>query len=258
MDLGLTNRRALVMGASRGLGASIAAALAAEGANLALCARNEAKVSLVAQTLGAEAIVCDLSVDGAAAAAVVDAQRRLGGLDILVINTGGPPAAVFESITDADWRGAFDGLWMSAVGAIRAALPAMVERGSGALINVASVAAFYTFPGSVLYGSTKTWIVAFCRALALELRGKGVRVQALCPGFTHTGFHDTPELRSMKETGIPKFLWMPAEQVIEKSLRALARGPVVCVPGLRNKILVAIPRIPFASPLIRRFSRLRD
>jgi len=183
MDLGLTNRRALVMGASRGLGASIAAALAAEGANLALCARNEAKVSLVAQTLGAEAIVCDLSVDGAAAAAVADAQRRLGGLDILVINTGGPPAAVFESITDADWRGAFDGLWMSAVGAIRAALPAMRSQRYGRILLITSIAAKEPVASLMLSNSLRAGLHGLVNALSKEVAADNITVNALMPGY---------------------------------------------------------------------------
>jgi 3-oxoacyl-[acyl-carrier protein] reductase len=183
MDLGLTNRRALVMGASRGLGASIAAALAAEGANLALCARNEAKVSLVAQSLGAQALVCDLSVDGAAAAAVAEAQRRLGGLDILVINTGGPPAAGFESITDADWRGAFDGLWMSAVGAIRAALPAMRSQRHGRIILITSIAAKEPVANLMLSNSLRAGLHGLVNALSKEVAADNITVNALMPGY---------------------------------------------------------------------------
>jgi short-subunit dehydrogenase len=254
---------ALITGASSGLGEAFARRLASLKVDLVLVARREDRLRALGAELEkewgirAEVLAADLA-DEAGLLRVEDFLRPRPDLGLLVNNAGFGGGGRFWKTDPAHGQSMIRVHVEAVVRLTRAALPATVERGSGALINVASVAAFYTFPGSVLYGSTKTWIVAFGRALALELRGKGVRVQALCPGFTHTGFHDTPELREMKETGIPKFLWMPAEQVIEKSLRALARGPVVCVPGFRNKILVAIPRIPFASPLIRRFSRLRD
>jgi uncharacterized protein len=254
---------ALITGASSGLGEAFARRLASLKVDLVLVARREERLRTLGGELGkkwgvrTEVLAADLAEE-AGLRRVEDFLRSRPDLGLLVNNAGFGGGGRFWQ-TDPALGQSMIRVHVEAVARLtRAALPAMVERGSGGLINVASVAAFYTFPGSVLYGSTKTWIVAFCRALGLELRGKGVRVQALCPGFTHTGFHDTPELRRMKETGIPKFLWMPAETVIEKSLRALARGPVVYVPGLRNKVLTAIPHIPFASPLIRRFSRLRD
>jgi short-subunit dehydrogenase len=89
-------------------------------------------------------------------------------------------------------------------------------------------------------------------------RTLGVRTQVLCPGFTHTEFHDTPELNKLKDETIPGFLWMPADKVIEKSLQALARGKSVYIPGLKNKILAAIPRVPFAGPIIRRIARSHE
>ncbi len=140
----------------------------------------------------------------------------------------------------------------------RAVLPQMVERKRGAVINLGSVAAFFVLPGSVLYGSTKAWVVAFSRGLAHELRGTGVRMQALCPGFTHTEFHDAPEFDKMKDSSIPDFLWMPADKVIKKSLSALARRKTVYIPGLKNKILAALPRVPFAGPIIRLIARKHE
>ena len=186
MDLGLTGRRALVMGASRGLGKAIAAALVAEGARVAVCARDAARIAAVAAELGAEGLVCDLSKEGAAAAVVADAERRLGGLDILVVNTGGPPAATFESITDAGWRGAFEGLWMSAVGAIRAALPGMRQRRHGRIIVITSIAAKEPVANLMLSNSLRAGLHGLVNALSKEVAGDQITVNALMPGYQLT------------------------------------------------------------------------
>src|SRR6202023_1581635 len=119
MNLGLEGRRALVMGGSRGLGKAIAQALIAEGARVAICARNAERLAATAVQLGVEGIVCDLSTPGAAAALIRETEKRIGPLDVLVVHTGGPPRGLFVDLSDAAWRAAFEDLWMSSVGAIR-------------------------------------------------------------------------------------------------------------------------------------------
>src|SRR4029079_7577022 len=128
MDLGIANRRALVMGGSTGLGKAIAQSLTQEKARVAICARGAERLAATASQLGAEGIVSDLSKPGWASAACAEAERRLGPLDILVVNTGGPPAGTFADLTDDSWRAAFEALWMSSVGAIRGALTGMRSR----------------------------------------------------------------------------------------------------------------------------------
>lgn len=174
------------MGASRGLGKAIAAALIAEGAEVAVCARNAERIAAVASQLGAEGIVCDLSVDGAASRAVAEASARLGGLDILVVNTGGPPAATFDSITDAGWRQAFEGLWMSAVGAIRAALPGMRAQQHGRIIVVTSIAAKEPVPNLMLSNSLRAGLHGLVNALSKEVASDQITVNALMPGYQLT------------------------------------------------------------------------
>jgi 3-oxoacyl-[acyl-carrier protein] reductase len=186
LNLNIKGRRALVMGASRGLGKAIAAALIAEGAEVAVCARNAERIAAVASQLGAEGIVCDLSVDGAASRAVAEASARLGGLDILVVNTGGPPAATFDSITDAGWRQAFEGLWMSAVGAIRAALPGMRAQQHGRIIVVTSIAAKEPVPNLMLSNSLRAGLHGLVNALSKEVASDQITVNALMPGYQLT------------------------------------------------------------------------
>ena len=142
MDLGLNNKRALVTGASRGLGKAVAAALAAEGAKVAICARDAARLEAAAKEIGAVGFAADLSQAGAANTVLREADENFGGIDILVVNTGGPPAGGFESaVSDDAWRKAFEGLWISAVDLIRGALPGMRERRWGRIMIVTSISA---------------------------------------------------------------------------------------------------------------------
>jgi short-subunit dehydrogenase len=120
----------------------------------------------------------------------------------------------------------------------RAALPGMLSRRRGAIINVSSVAGFIYSPGNVNYCASKAYLTTFTEGLALELAGTGVAAQALCPGFTHTEFHQRMGPDSRRR---PPFMWLTAEGVVRASLRQIERdGPVVCVPGLRYKVLVAL------------------
>ena len=186
MDLALGNRRALVMGGSRGLGKAIAKALRAEGARVAICARDAGRVAAAAADLGAEGLVCDLSVPGAAAAVVEEAARRRGGLDILVVNTGGPPPSLFADLDDATWRRAFEGLWMSSVGAIRAALPAMRAARWGRILLVTSIAAKEPVPNLMLSNSLRAGLHGLVNSLSREVAADQVTVNALLPGYALT------------------------------------------------------------------------
>lgn len=186
MDLGLRNRRALVMGGSRGLGRAVAATLIAEGARVAICARDAGRLAVTAAEIDAEGIPCDLSIPGAAAALVEEAERRLGPLDVLVVNTGGPPPGLFADLGDQAWRAAFEGLWMSSVGAIRAALPGMRARRWGRVILVTSIAAREPVPNLMLSNSLRAGLHGLVNALSKEVARDQVTVNALLPGYTLT------------------------------------------------------------------------
>jgi short-subunit dehydrogenase len=130
----------------------------------------------------------------------------------------------------------------------RAALPGMIARQHGGVINVSSVSAFLPLGGNVMYTSTKAFLNSFTQTLAFELQGSGVKVQALCPGFTYTGFHDTPEFEGDDfRARIPKFLWMMADEVVDQSLRALPRGRVIFIPGFKYRLVALAGRMGIMS-----------
>ena len=186
MNLGLAGRRALVMGGSRGLGKAIAQALVAEGARVAICARNAERLAATAVQLGVEGIVCDLSTPGAAAALVGETENRIGQLDVLVVNTGGPPPGLFVDLSDGAWRAAFEGLWMSSVGAIRTALPGMRARRWGRVILITSIAAREPVAKLMLSNSLRAGLHGLVNALSREVSGDQVTVNAIMPGYTLT------------------------------------------------------------------------
>lgn len=186
MDLGLSGRKALVMGASSGLGKAVARALVEEGASAVICARGEEKLRSTAEEIGAFPVVCDLSQAGAAAALVEKSREKLGGLDILVSNTGGPPQGGFLDLTSQDWEAGFRGLWMSAVESMQAALPHMREQGWGRLLLVTSVAAREPVAGLTISNAYRAGLHGLVNSVSREVASQGVTVNVLMPGYTKT------------------------------------------------------------------------
>ena len=233
---------AMVTGASSGIGAAFARRLARDGYGLILVARRGDKLDELARELGGAAtLVADLTRDGdlARVEARIAAEPAL---ELLVNNAGfGTKGRFWETAAAA--QEAMHALHvMATVRLTRAALAGMVARGKGGIINVSSVAAFGQSPGNVSYCATKAWMHSFTEGLDLELRiaGSPVRVQALCPGFTVTGFH---EAMDMDMKGIPGWLWMRADDVVEASLRGLARGKAVVVPGGIYKAVAMLAKV---------------
>jgi short-subunit dehydrogenase len=229
---------ALVTGASSGIGAAFARRLSAMGYRLLLVARRKDRLEQLAAGLpgNAEVFTADLTND-ADLRRVEERVAAQADLEILVNNAGfGTLGRFFEA--DLEEQDRMHRLHVTAILRLsHRALRGMVARRKGAIINVSSVAAFLHNPFSVSYGATKAWINSFTEALYLELKGIGspVRVQALCPGFTYSEFHDTLGIdRSL----IPRSLWMSAEEVVESSLRALERDRLIVIPGWRYRLFV--------------------
>lgn len=186
MDLGLSGKRALVMGASTGLGKAIARALSAEGARVVVCARGRERLEATARELGALPIVRDLSEPGAGAAAIREAIERLGGLDIVVCNTGGPPTGAFEALSTEQWQAGFQGLFLSTVEAMRAVLPGMRAQGFGRILLVTSVAAREPIANLTVSNALRAGLLGLANTVSREVASAGVTVNALLPGYTKT------------------------------------------------------------------------
>jgi short-subunit dehydrogenase len=234
--------RALVTGASTGLGAVFATALARQQYDLTIVARSRERLEALAERLrqshgiGIEVIVADLT-QAAALRTVEEHVASAQALELLVNNAGFGTIGPFATL-DADREEAEIRLnIMAPMRLTRAALPGMIARGRGAIINVSSLSAFVPGPYNATYGATKAFLNSFTEALHEELRGTGVRVQALCPGFTHTEFQ---QRAGIDVSTLPAAVWMTPEAVVEASLAALQRGQVICVPGLRNHSLALL------------------
>jgi uncharacterized protein len=228
---------ALITGASAGLGATFARRLARDSCRFILVARRRDRLEALARELGgAEVIAADLASDEGVKL-VEDRIAAAGDLDLLINNAGfGTSGRFFEAPLEG--QDTMHRLHvMATMRLAHAALGGMTARGRGAIINVASVAGFAVTPGSISYCSTKAWMIAFTEGLWLDLKTarSPVRVQALCPGFTITEFHDA---MGMSRDRIPGWLWTRAEDVVEASLRGLARDKLVVVPGGIYKTLV--------------------
>lgn len=235
-------RTALITGASSGIGASYARQLACEGYHLVLVARREARLQALADELAqrhhvqAEVLVADLA--NPADVARVEARiAEIDNLDFLVNNAGFGTAGTFVKNEIASQDAMIRVHVTASVRLTRAALPGMLARRCGAIVNVASLVAFYPVTGSATYSATKAYLKSFTEALHQELAGTGVRVQALCPGFTRTEFQSVGKI---DEVGIPDFMWMSPEVVTAQSLRDLDAGRVISVPGAGYRLLAAL------------------
>jgi short-subunit dehydrogenase len=255
-------RTALITGASSGLGTEYARQLAAAGTNLVLTARRMDRLETLARELrekhgvAVEVVQADLSREEGIAL-VERRTAEVATLDLLVNNAGYGGRTGFargESSAHIDMvRVHVD----ATIRLTRAAVPGMISREHGAIINVSSVAAFSPFSGA-MYSGTKAFLVMFSENLRAELRDKGIVVQALCPGMTHTEFHKVAEI---DKAIVPKPFWMTAEDVVRISLRRLGHG-VVCIPGWKNKTVAFLSRCPITAAGVRavrhtRFARKR-
>jgi short-subunit dehydrogenase len=240
-------RTAMVTGASSGIGAAYAGRLAAQGYDLILVARRKDRLEQLAEELEtnhgvkAEVLAADLTED-ADLRKVEERIARAGDLEFLVNNAGfGTRGLFFQAdVTGQDRMHRLHVL--AAVSLSHAALAGMVARGKGNLVNVSSVAAFGQSPGNASYCATKAWMNSFTEGLHLDLAyiGSPVKVQALCPGYTLTEFHDAS---GIGREHVPAAWWMSAKDVVDASLRGLARGKPVVVPGWRYKFFVFLMKM---------------
>ncbi|MHB8670135.1 MAG: SDR family NAD(P)-dependent oxidoreductase [Acidimicrobiales bacterium] len=249
---------ALVTGASSGIGRAFATALAARHHDLVLVARTEARLKELAGELSgahgvqAEVLVADLADDDDLARVETRVSRSEDPVDLLVNNAGFGSGGRFVELPLAGEDGQIRLNVLALMRLTHAALPGMVERRHGGVINVSSLGSFQPTPGFATYGATKAFVTSFSEALHEELRGTGVRVMAVCPGLTRTEFHERAKLG---EVAAPGFAWMTAEDVARTALAAYDRGRALSVPGAGNLAVAWMTRL-FPRAAVRRLSGL--
>jgi len=256
MDLGLKDKVALVTGASRGIGYSIALALADEGAHLCICARSEDKLKAAAKEIAAkgvraECITGDLTEEGEAERFVETARQCFDGFDILVNNVGGSIWTPFMDISDGEWLHIFNLTFLSAVRVSRAAIPIMEHRGGGSIINISSIYG-REIGGPISYNAAKSAMISMTSNLAQEVAKKNIRVNSLAPGsilFSGGNWErrlkaDPEGIKGFVETNIPFGRFGKPEEVaavvtfLASKKASWVTGACINVDGGQSKSLI--------------------
>ena len=233
--------RALITGATAGIGAEFARQLAASGHALVLVARDEARLQERATEFrteyGVEVEVLAADLVNRTDLTVVEIRLAASGTDrvtVLINNAGFGLPKPFDENPVEDEQQLLDLLVTAPMRLAHAALTQMLDSGSGTIVNIASVAG-YTPRGT--YGAAKAWILSFSRWANLSYRRHGITVTAVAPGFVHTEFHDR---MNVSKDGVPAFLWLDVRTLVRLALRDVARGRAVSIPTLRYRMIVAL------------------
>lgn len=239
-------RRALVTGASSGIGEAFARRLAADGTDLVVVARGRAGLEQVAADLRArhrvaiDVLATDLSTADGCGPAMDRLRDDDAPVDLLVNSAGIGTSGLFGAV-DLDRELALIELNIAAlVRLTHAAVGAMRRRARGGVINVSSLTSFQPYPNGANYGASKAYVTSFSKAIHTELKGSGVDVLALCPGFTRTGYHDAA---GITHTPIPDWLWLQPAQVADEGLAALRAGRSVRVPGTAYRAWAGLTKV---------------
>jgi len=238
----VTGRRALVTGASSGIGKSFAVRLAQDHYDLVLVARDQERLEEIAGELrtryrvGVKVMPSDLTKTVSLRKVVrfIEADEHL---EILVNNAGFGTMGKFAELDPSTEENQVRLNVIAPVRLTRAALPKMIERHRGAIINVSSMAGLQPGPSTATYSATKAFINTFTEGICEEISGTGVQIQVLCPGFTRTRFQ---ERANIDASAVPEIAWMESDAVVAASFDGLRRGEVVCVPGLLNRLLATV------------------
>lgn len=250
----MTRPIALVTGASAGIGTVFAQRLASDGYDLVLVARDRERLEKLAAELPTEVEVLAADLTKGDELATVEARLRdeAKPVELLVNNAGFGTAGTFVELdVDTEERE----IRLNVVALVRlshAALRVMVPRGKGGVINVSSLASYQPGPYNATYAATKAFVSSFSHALHEEVKGKGVTVTVLCPGFTRTEFQ---ERAGLKQEGGPSFLWQGPEPVVDAALKDFRRRAAVSIPGLHNQVAAALSSV-LPAGVTRRISSL--
>jgi uncharacterized protein len=247
--------RALITGPTSGIGQGFARALAAQNHDLVLVSRDEARLNMLADQLRAdygvatEVVRADLTDRS-------DIERiaefiRASEIDVLVNNAGFGVKGGFLDTSFEQEQQMLDVLVTAVMQLTHAAVPGMVERGRGYIFNISSVASWIT---GGTYSAAKAWATVFTESLAVELSGTGVRSIAICPGFTHTEFH---QRAGMQMDSVSEWMWLNVDDVVSQALRDARAGRVISVAGTQYKALSSLLRV-LPRPLVRKATGVRQ
>ena len=243
-------RTALITGASAGIGAALARVYAEKGWNLILTARRPGPLEALAAELVAAhgvtvaVIPADLAEPEAPRALVGAVAAKGLQVDALINNAGFSRTTGFVLADPADHAAMIQVMLSAPVELSRLVLPGMVERDFGRILNVASLAGLMPATGGdTLYGPIKSFLIKASAGLHLELAGTGVHVTALCPGYTLTEFHDVNGSREQVSSAYPAWMWQSADHVARVGYAAVEANRARVVPGWRNSLLSAIPKL---------------
>ncbi len=249
---------ALVTGATAGLGAEFARQLGARGHDLVLVARDEKRLATARETLRqqhgvrVDVLPADLATDTGTAA--VAERLAAGDVDVLVNNAGIGTYTPFGEASLQLEEAQLDLNVRAVLRLSHAAVTAMTPRGSGRIVNVSSVAGFVPRGGNATYSASKAWVTMFSEALSVQLQGTGVTVTAVCPGFTHTEFH---ERANADMSHVPDRMWLDADVVVREGLDDAFAGKPVSVPSRRYQALVTAART-LPRPVLRAVMKARS
>ncbi len=234
---------ALITGPTSGIGEGFARRYAADGYDLVLVARDAERLKALAAELSneggrhVEVLPADLA-DEAGREAVAE-RLAAGGINVLVNNAGFGTSGEFWTADPALLQRQLDVNVNAIMQLTRAALPPMIDNCAGTIINVSSVAGLLSGRGST-YSASKAWVVSFTEGLAVGLRGTGVGIHVVCPGYVHTEFHDRAGI-DMKS--LPSFMWLEVDDVVRETLAEVSRGRVLIIPGLQYKTITTVTRM---------------
>ena len=242
------NKTAIITGATSGIGARYATELASQGYNLVLTGRREDIISKLAAELSekykikADVVIAELSEEEGVQK-LIDVTDPMDDIDILINNAGfGLNKYYMQSDINSHVR--MNNVHTTAsMKMIYAVLPKMIRQGYGSIINVASVAGLCPLDKDIVYSGSKAFLINFSEALYMEVMKKGIKVQVLCPGYTHTDFHAKLELSEAEYKKNDTLKWMSAEEVVRYSLKRLKKNKVVCIPGFSNRLMVKVSRL---------------
>ena len=234
--------KAFITGASSGIGLSYAKQLAQQGFNLILLARRKDRLITIASELESqnsircEIIQADLSEIGDIKK-TVDHIRQIDDLDVLVNNAGFATLGYFADVPIEKSLGMLNVHLTATIQFTHAAIEGMLKRKRGAIINVSSMGSFVLIPGNVVYSATKSFLNTFSENLKLEMQDMDIRIQALCPGLTHTEFHEVGDLKNYDRKAIPDSMWMSPDKVVSLSLRTLGKSKkIIFIPGWKKRL----------------------